>query len=228
MKARQRLRRWHIWLGWILGLPFLAWTLSGLVMAVRPIETVRGEKLLSPPPPLPNGFVPVPPAIGPRPAVSLTLDPRPGGPKWIVRYGGGGTRLADPATGRLLPPLSAADAARTVEARYTGAARVAAVDRTSRDEPPIELRREIDAWRVTMSDGTRFYLDAATGEIVARRTRWWRFYDLMWGIHIMDPLGRENANNPFEVAFAALALLTTALAVVLLPLTIRRRRRLGN
>lgn len=225
MKARQRLRRWHIWLGWLVGLPFLAWTLSGLVMAVRPIEIVRGEDLLGPPPTLPNGLVPIPPAIGPRPAASLTLEGRPDGPKWIVRYQGGGTRLADATTGRLLPPLAAADAIRAVEARYTGKARVAAVDRTSADDPPIDLRRKIDAWRVTMSDGTRFYLDAGTGEIVARRTRWWRFYDVMWGIHIMDPMGRENANNVFELAFGVLGLLTTALALIMLPLTIRRRRR---
>ena len=67
MKARQRLRRWHIWLGWIVGLPFLVWTVSGLVMVARPIETVRGEDLIAEVPALPAGLAPVPPAIGPRP-----------------------------------------------------------------------------------------------------------------------------------------------------------------
>jgi hypothetical protein len=222
---RKRLRRWHIWLGWIVGLPFLAWTLSGLVMAARPIETVRGEGLIAEPPALPSGLAPVPPAIGPRPVASLRLETRPDGPRWMVRYADGASRLADAGTGRLLPPLAAADAARIVEARYTGKASIAAVDRTSADSPPLDLRRKVEAWRVTMSDGTRFYLDSATGEILAKRTGWWRFYDLMWGIHIMDLKTREDAHNPLLIGFAILSLATVLLAFLLLPGTLGRRRR---
>ena len=225
MKTRQRLRRWHIWLGWIVGLPFLAWTVSGLVMVVRPIETVRGEDLIAEAPPLPAGLAAVPPIIGPRPLASLRLEPGRDGPRWLLKYADGGTRLADALTGRLLPPLAAADAARIVEARYTGKARIAAVDRTSAEAPPIDLRRKVAAWRVTMSDGTRFYLDAATGEVLARRTRWWRFYDLMWGLHIMDLETREDAHNPLLIGFGIAALVTTLLALVMLPLTLKRRRR---
>ena len=223
MRARQKLRRYHIWLGWLVGLPILLWCLSGLAMVVRPISEVRGEDLLRPAPPLSLATPPVPPAIGPRSVASLILEQRDDGPRWVVRYEGGGGRLADPATGRLLAPLRAADAARIVTARYTGKAGIAAVDRTSADDPPLDLRRKVAAWRVTMSDGTRFYLDSATGDVLARRTRFWRFYDFMWGIHIMDPVGREDTHNPWVIGFGALAFLTSLLALVLLPMTIRRR-----
>jgi hypothetical protein len=194
-------------------------------MVARPIETVRGEGLIAEAPALPAGLAPVPPAIGPRPLASLRLEARRDGAKWLLKYADGGTRLADVATGRLLPPLAAADAARIVEARYTGKARIAAVDRTSAEAPPLELRRKVSAWRVTMSDGTRFYLDSATGEILARRTRWWRFYDLMWGIHIMDLDTREDAHNPLLIGFAAVSLAAVLLAFLLLPPTLKRRRR---
>ncbi len=224
VKVRQRLRRWHIWLGWAVGLPFLAWTLSGLVMVARPIETVRGEGLIADAPALPAGLAAVPPVVGPRPIVSLRLESRPAGARWLLRYADGGTRLADAGTGRLLPPLAAADAARIVEARYTGKARISAVDRTSAEAPPLDLRRKVAAWRVTMSDGTRFYLDSATGEILARRTSWWRFYDFMWGLHIMDLETREDAHNPLLIGFGIAALVTILLALVMLPLTLRRRR----
>jgi hypothetical protein len=222
MRTRQRLRRWHIWLGWIVGLPFLAWMMSGLV--ARPTETVRGEGLIAEAPALPAGLAPVPPAIGPRPVASLRLEAGPDGPRWALEYSDGGRRLADASTGRLLPPLAAADAARIVERRYTGKARVAAVDRTSAEAPPLDLRRKVAAWRVTMSDGTRFYLDFATGEILARRTRWWRFYDLMWGIHIMDLETREDSHNPLLLGFGSAALAATLLALAMLPLTLKRRR----
>jgi hypothetical protein len=227
MKARQRLRRWHVWLGWIVGLPFLAWTVSGLVMVARPIEEVRGEGLIRPAAPLPSGAVVVAPAIGPRPVASLVLEHRDGGPRWIVKYEDGGSRLADGATGRLLPPLAAKDAAAIVERGYTGEARIVAVDRIAADKPPMDFRRKVEAWRVSMSDGTRFYVSAATGEVLARRTGWWRFYDFMWGLHIMDLETREDAHNPLLIGFAIVSLGTILMAIVLLPLTVRRRRKRG-
>lgn len=225
MKLRQSFRRYHIWLGWIVGLPFLAWTLSGLVMVARPIEEVRGEGLIGEAPALPFGTRPVPPQIGPRPVTSLKLEQRREGPRWVIGYSDGGSRLADAATGRLLPPLTAAAARAAVEARYTGKAKVKAIDRTSASDPPLDLRRKIDAWRVTMDDGTRFYVNAATGEIAARRTRWWRIYDFMWGLHIMDLKTREDTSNPLVIGFGIIALVTTIMALVLLPMTIRRRGR---
>ena len=132
MKIRQRLRRWHIWLGWIVGLPFLAWTVSGLVMVARPIETVRGRG-----PDRRGAGACRRGSRRSRPRSGRGRSPRfgwrrgPTGPRWLLKYADGGTRLADAATGRLLPPLAAADAARIVEARYKGKARIAAVDRTS-------------------------------------------------------------------------------------------------
>jgi hypothetical protein len=224
-KARILLRKYHIWLGWLIGLPFLLWTVSGLIMVVKPIEEVRGEHLLRPAPALPDGLAPAPPPIGPRAVTSLLLEPRHDGPKWVIRYADGGTRMADATTGRLLPPLGAAEATALLKSRYAGKAEVKAVERTSADNPPLDLRRPVEAWRISMSDGSRFYVSTATGEIVARRTSWWRFYDLMWGLHIMDPQTREDTNNPFVIGFGLAALVTIVLALALLPMTIRRRRR---
>jgi hypothetical protein len=227
MNVRQTLRRWHIWLGWIVAIPFLLWTVSGVVMVLKPIEEVRGEGLLGEPPVLPFGLKPVPPAIGPRKVAALKLEARAEGPRWIVNYADGASRLADVATGRLLPPLTAADAARAVEARYAGTAGIRGVDRIDGANPPIDFRRPIDAWRVSMSDGTRFYVHAATGEIVAKRTGWWRIYDFMFGLHIMDVRTREDSHNPLVVGFGIVSLVTTVLAIVLLPMTLRRRRKKG-
>jgi hypothetical protein len=41
----QRFARWHVWLGWVVGLPVLMWTVTGLFMVARPIEEVRGNHL---------------------------------------------------------------------------------------------------------------------------------------------------------------------------------------
>ena len=228
MGVRSTLRRYHVWLGWLVGLPFLFWTISGLVMVARPIDEVRGINLLSPPPAMTfNGTLVVPKIAG-VPVALLTLEPRASGPRWKINLVGGGSRLADPSTGALLPRLGPADAAREVTARYKGKAKVVETSRVEAGSPPLELRRAMDGWRVRMSDGTHFYVDGGSGEIIARRTSWWRVYDFMWGLHIMDLQGREETNNPWVVTFAALSLLMVLLAIVLLPLTIRRRNGNGN
>ena len=225
--VRTRLRRWHVWLGWLIAIPMLFWTVSGLVMVARPIGEVRGEDLIAPPPPIALSGKLTPPRIEGRAVKSLKLEARAGGPRWQIDFFDGEKRLADPATGRLLPKLGAADAAAEVTARYTGTARLVETGRIGADAPPLELRRAMNGWRVAMDDGTHFYVDGGSGEIVARRTRWWRFYDFMWGLHIMDLQGREETNNPWVVTFAALALAMVLLALTLLPLTISRRRN-GN
>lgn len=228
MSIRATLRRYHVWLGWLVGIPFLFWTISGLVMVMRPIEEVRGSDLIAPLKPIATLGHAIVPNIDGRAIESLKLERRSGGPRWVISFADGGTRLADPRTGRLLPALSAADAAQEVASRYTGQAKIVSTTRTDAKNPPIELRRPIETWKVAMSDDTHFYVDTGSGEIVAKRTGWWRIYDFFWGLHIMDLQGREDSNNPWVVTFAFLASLTAVLAIVLLPLTNNRRKANGG
>ena len=223
--ARSKLRRWHIWLGWIVGIPVFLWVLTGLVMVARPIEEVRGTHLLGEAQPMRLWSQPVLPRIEGVPLASLVLQQSAAGPRWIATLPDGTKRIANPATGEWLPPVSAADAAREITSRYAGSASVASVSLTDADNPPLDLRRPIPAWQVKMRDGTNFYVDSRTGEIVATRTRFWRVFDLMWGLHIMDLKTREDTHNPLVIGFAVVALVTTVLALAMLPLTIRRRRR---
>ena len=228
MKLRVQFRRWHIWLGWVAAIPMLLWVVSGLIMVARPIEDVRGSGLLREAEPIRLAGTPIPPMVAGVPLSSLTLEQRADGPRWVIKLPDGKTRIADPKTGLLLPALSASDATREVEARYTGKARVQFVTRTSADNPPLDLRRPIDAWKIEMDDGTRFYVDSSTGQIAATRTRWWRFYDLMWGLHIMDPQTREDTHNPFVIGFGIIALAMAVLGTIVLPMTIRRRKKASN
>lgn len=226
--VRSRLRRWHVWLGWLVGIPFLLWTVSGLVMVWRPIEEVRGIHLMTEAGAMRLDQALIPPRVAGLPVTRLSLEPRAAGRRWVVTLADGTSRLADPRTGEWLPRLSAADASREVVARYTGEAAVRSVTRTDPKDPPLELRRPIAAWRVEMSDGTRFYVDSGSGEVAARRTGWWRLYDFMWGLHIMDPATREDTHNPWIIASSVVAVLTIVLALAMLPLTIRRRRRASH
>ncbi|MEO6113156.1 MAG: hypothetical protein ABIP07_01740 [Sphingomicrobium sp.] len=222
---RKTLRRWHVWLGWLVGVPMIFWTVSGLVMVARPIADVRGTSLIRDAAPIASTRGVVAPMIEGRAIAAMKLESRATGPRWVITFADGGGRLADPATGALLPALGAAEAAREVSSRYTGQAKVVETSRVAANSPPLELRRAMDGWRVRMDDGTHFYVDAGSGEIIARRTSWWRIYDFMWGLHIMDLQGREETNNPWVVTFGALSVLMALLAIVLLPLTVSSRNR---
>ena len=222
MAVRATLRRWHTWLGWIVGLPILFWVVSGLVMVWKPIEEVRGEHLMHAMRPIRLAAPLVPPAIQGVPITALGLESRASGPRWVIMLPDGSHRQADPATGALLPPVSATEAMREVTARYTGTAKVASVRRTDPAAPPLELRKPVAAWQVAMDDGTHFYVDAGSGAVVAKRTGWWRFYDFMWALHIWDFSTREDAHNPLTIGFGLASLIMALMALILLPLTLRR------
>ena len=225
MTPRVQLRRWHVWLGWIVGIPIFLWVVTGVVMVWKPIEEVRGTHLLDEAPPVRLAAAPVLPRVEGVPLASLTLQQGATGPRWIATLPDGTVRTADVATGEWLPQLSAIDAARAVTARYTGSESVASVSPTAADDPPLDLRRPIPAWRVRMTDGTNFYVDRRSGEIVATRTPWWRLFDLMWGLHIMDLETREDTHNPLVLGFGIASVVMALMALALLPMTIRRRRR---
>ena len=72
-----------------------------------------------------------------------------------------------------------------------------------------------------MADGTRVYVGADTARIEAVRTHWWRLFDVMWGLHIMDFEAREDTSHPILIAFAALSLIASLFGCVLL---FRRRK----
>jgi hypothetical protein len=92
------------------------------------------------------------------------------------------------------------------------------------DPPPLELRRPGGVWLVGDADGTHVYIGTA-GEVLAVRTGLWRWFDFAWGLHILDPRGREDTHHPLLIASAALALLSVLSGFVLIWRRLRPRRR---
>ena len=214
-----RFARWHIWLGWLVGFPILMWTITGLVMIVRPIEDVRGDELQKQAPAIELGRYALPDfdeAVN-----EVRLVQQPSGPVWVVTTSDGGHYRYDALSGAVLPPVIASEARELSEWFYAGDAMLETVDYIPADEVPLELRRPLNAWRLHYSDGTNLYLEAATGELLAVRTGWWRVYDFAWGLHIMDLQTREDSHHPVIVVFAALSTFGALLGCILL---FRRRK----
>lgn len=208
-RATRTVRWLHLWGGVIVGLQIILWVISGLVMVARPIDAVRGTDLRRDLPALamPAGL----PAL--QGVEKLELGSLLGKPVWKLTDARG-KRLLDAATGQ---PISLTPAEAEAIARagttLTGPAVVTAI---AADSPPLEWRRNEPAFRVTFADDTRVFV-TMQGEIGAIRTPWWRFYDLFWGLHIMDWSARENTHSPLIIAATLLSLgvvLTGALLTV--------------
>ena len=59
------------------------------------------------------------------------------------------------------------------------------------------------------------YQNPFSGEIVAIRSSQWRMWDLMWGLHIIDWVYRDNISNIFLKIFSFIALFTSISGLIL-------------
>ena len=67
------------------------------------------------------------------------------------------------------------------------------------DKVPFDFRKAMPVWQVALADGTHVYVGQHSGKIEAMRTRWWRAFDFMWGLHILDPQTREDTSHPLLI-----------------------------
>ena len=217
----RNLAKWHIWLGWLVGVPIAMWLATGLFMVSRPIEEVRGEHL--------KREVTTEALV--IPGSALAADDTNLAEMRVTMQGGravailtgldGATRRVDFASGKALPPLDATAARAQVADRITGGDKVRSVTLFSAENAPFDFRRPVAAWQVALEDGTNVYVGRDTGQIEAVRTRWWRWFDFAWGLHIMDLSEREDTSHPILIIFAALSLSGALIGCVLM---FRRRR----
>lgn len=215
----QTFARWHIWLGWAVAIPFLLWTISGLFMVVKPIEEVRGDHLRAETRAIDAAALTLPTFY--KPVQSVTLTAQPDGPVWIVTEEGGGKYRYSAETGAAVPPVIEEEAKRLAESTYTGEGILEQITYFPAGSAPNDFGRNLAAWQAHYSDGTNLYVSDATGEVLALRTDWWRAYDFMWGLHIMDPQTRDDPHNPLLIGFSILGILTAILGSALL---FRRRK----
>lgn len=218
----QHFARWHIWLGWVVGLPILMWTVTGLFMVARPIEEVRGNHLRveAKEEMLPPGSEIVFAMPTTKPVKSIATAMEDGKVVTRLEFADGSiTRYGE--DGAEMPPLDAAAAKAIVARQVVGGDKVTSATLFPKDKSPFDFRKPITAWQVVLEDGTHVYVGQQSGKIEAVRTRWWRAYDFMWGLHILDPSTREDTSHPLIMVAAALSIIGALLGCVLL---FRRRK----
>lgn len=230
-RHKRRLRALHRSLALIVGVQLLFWVLGGLTMASLDLERVRGADRRVPvaTPVLEWAHI-LPPdqalqrAGVSEPVHSLRLESRLGQPVYLAT-GIDQKWLIAAESAERWSPLSPERARQVALADYSGAATVAAVDWV--EQAGTEYRgRDLPLWRVRLDDtrGTALYVDPFTAEVVARRNHYWRVFDWMWMLHIMDYRQRSDFNHPLLLIFAATTLAFVLSGATLLMTSWRRSR----
>jgi hypothetical protein len=242
MNVRKNTFRLHRWLGLIIGLQLLAWSLGGLYFTLFDIDAVRGDMDAVEQEPAPlvlpeNGIlardaiaVAVAAGVDAGEVLSLAALTRRGRGVWELR--GQGRRplaLVELTTGEILPPVSRAEAEAVALADFVHPATVLQATLIEAD-PPQEFRGgRLPAWQVVLDHPKEvsIYIDAINGQVLSRRNRVWRWFDFFWMLHIMDYDQREDFHHPLLTAASAFAVLTAMTGIVLwgFRLVPRRKRR---
>lgn len=220
----------HLWLGIAVGIQVMLWLVSGFVMVLWPIETVRGEHLRHA-----EAEIAIDWADDALPLATLlagqdteVLSARTGRlagrPVWRLETAQG-PQMIDARTGEDLTPVDEVLAREIALARYSG--RGGLTDQVLVETPPREAGLAVPAWRFEFGpqDPATLYINSRTGELRAVRTTLWRVYDVFWGLHIMDWSTRENFNSWWIKATSVIAILFGLAGVVLTVYRIRRMLR---
>lgn len=202
------MRSMHKWVGLVLAVQFVLWMASGLVMSLLDHDQVEGEHhranraqeartwpagMLSPSQVL---------AAAGRPVdglETLWVQDQP-----VYRLSeGSGLWLVRAADGRALR-VGVGMAAAIAAADYVGEGVAGAPKWMARATSEVR-GHDGPIWRVDFrdADDTTLYISAWDGQILERRNRSWRLFDVVWMLHIMDYGKRENFNNPLVIMAAS-------------------------
>ena len=226
MKYFRLMSQIHLWLGIAIGVQVMLWLISGLMMVLWPIETVRGEHLRHAEAesaidwagdalPLATILASQDTAV-----MSARTGRLAGRPVWRLETAEG-PQMVDARTGEDLTPVDENLAREIALERYAG--RGAVTEQVRIETPPREAGLTVPAWRFEFGpeDPATLYINSRTGELRAVRTTLWRVYDVFWGLHIMDWSTRENFNSWWIKATSVLAILFGLAGVVLTVYRIR-------
>lgn len=200
------MRTMHKWVGLVIGLQFLLWMASGVVMSVLDADKVHGRQWRSKPAAAvawPATAMPIEAvlAASDEPVQSVSTGWLLEQPVYLLQNDTAGwlVRASDGKPVAVDAPV----AQQVAQASYAGSARAGTARRL--DATPETRAHKGAVWRVDFADAdqTSVYVSAQTGAVLEHRNSIWRLFDVFWMLHIMDYSERTNFNNPLVIAISA-------------------------
>jgi uncharacterized iron-regulated membrane protein len=233
------IRKTHRWLGLLLGIQFILWTVGGLYFSWSDIDEVHGDFQKKEPPLLPSNIALVSPAVamqsiskmhGADSILSIQLIELLGKPFYQIQCVGATGKgfkhehvklmnhLADASTGILRGPLTKEEAAQIATNRFNGDATIKSITLLTKVEEDHEYRENpLPAYAVKFDHPTKTTVYVATelGTVQKFRNERWRIFDFLWMLHTMDYEGRDNFGNILLRIFSVFGLITVLSGFIL-------------
>ena len=228
MRTHVIARKIHKWLGLLVGLQVVIWSLTGLYMTAVHIDIIHGDHLIRGPRPFSVD------ASQLRDPIALARASDADGARlaWVrdrpayVLASEAGEKVVDATSGTLVALPSEAEIRRIAKSTYTGAEAIASAALIR--EIPGEIRgRAPPLWRVEFDHWNKptLYFSPTTGELVTRRHELWRIFDFAWMLHVMGYEDRDNVNNGFLRVFTWGAVLMVLSGAWLLLYSFHRKKK---
>lgn len=223
VKNRFILRRLHRYMGVLLGIQFLFWTVGGLYFSWSDMDEIHGDYEKLPPPKVAAALDFASPKVvfdsirhhkAVDSLVSLQLITILGQPTYQVVFiekGQKNVQLADALTGKLREPLSKNEAIDVAKYAFVGQPTVKETVYLTDVNNHHEYREQpLPAYAVNFADarGTTVYVAAELGTVQRFRNNKWRTFDFLWMLHTMDFQSRDNIGNVLLKAFSIFGILT--------------------
>ena len=175
-------RSFHKYLSLAISIQLLLWTISGIYFAFNKIELIRGEQYL-----LEQEIsdVSLDEMKNTFNAKNLSILKRLD--QWIIKVEDGAGVYYTDLNGNKLTSLTREQVKLAVKGQ-TSLTPVNVTRITSSSEGSEFRGRALPLFKVTTSseDEINVYVDAVSGEVKAIRSDSWRWWDLLWSLHIMD------------------------------------------
>ncbi len=244
------IRKTHRWLGVILGIQFLLWTIGGLYFSWSNIDEVHGDFQKKRAPLLSSNISLVSPTvvldtikkIHPIDSVvSIQLIEIFGKPFYQVccmnvisnkansKHGMQViNHLANAETGQLREPLTKEEAVTIAKMRFNGESKVATVEYLTGTDGHHEYRESpLPAYAITFEhpSATTVYVATELGTVQKFRNNKWRMFDFLWMMHTMDYKSRDYFGNWLLRAFSVFGLVTVLSGFVLFFISYKKRKK---
>lgn len=227
------IRKAHRYLGVLLGIQFLFWTVGGLYFSWSKIDEVRGENLrrkqsLVQPHEIKISLADVLPTLQADSISKLALVHILSEGYFQISYFQQGLEkvsLIDAATGAVRKPLTESEALEVAKQSFLQPTTVSSVAYVTTTNGHHEYREKpLPAYAVTLShpSNTTVYVSAELGTVQSYRNNTWRIFDFLWMLHVMDFENRDNINNWLLRVFSAFGLITLLSGFTLYFITSRK------
>lgn len=227
------IRKSHRWLGVLLGIQFLFWTIGGLYFSWSNMDEVHGDFQKRNAPLLSSDITLISPTVVLEnikkvhrvdSVVSIQLIEILGKPFYQVRCITGFhnatdheheiqsmNHLANAETGQLRGPLTKEEAIEVAKLRFNGEPKVASVNYLIATNSHHEYRESpLPAYAISFEHPSRstVYVSSELGTVQKFRNSKWRIFDFLWMLHTMDYESRDHFGNWLLRAFSIFGLVT--------------------